>query len=130
LYTRAMATFRRALTPSATYFFTVNTYQRQRPLTQASLSKRSSKASQRCSKAMPFTMDAIALLPDYLQCVRMAHATLAHCRKTETKCLFGVRAQHRFGPPIATRDGPLAMYYRQCAECGTRTKMATRPDDA
>jgi putative transposase len=64
-----MATYRRALTPGATYFFTVNTYQRQTVLTERPFYA-ALKQSLREVKAMhPFTIEAFVLLPDHLHCL-------------------------------------------------------------
>jgi putative transposase len=63
-----MATFRRALTPGATYFFTANTYQRQRLLTQAIFVEAFKQGIAEVQQGMPFTIDAIVLLPDHLHC--------------------------------------------------------------
>jgi putative transposase len=64
-----MATFRRALTPGATYFFTVNTYQRQRLLMQAIFVEAVKQNIAEVQQGMPFSIDAIVLLPDHLHCI-------------------------------------------------------------
>jgi putative transposase len=64
-----MATFRRSLTPGATYFFTVTTYQRQRLLTRSPFVKALKQSIADVQQAMPFTIDAIVLLPDHLHCI-------------------------------------------------------------
>jgi REP-associated tyrosine transposase len=64
-----MATFRRAVTPGATYFFTVNTYQRQALLTDPPVYSALREALRAVKRAHPFTIDALVLLPDHLHCL-------------------------------------------------------------
>lgn len=59
-----MATFRRALTPGATYLFTVNTEQRQQVLTDEP-----QQSLRRVKETHPFTIEALVLLPDHLHCI-------------------------------------------------------------
>jgi putative transposase len=64
-----MATFRRALVPGATYFFTVNTYLRQKVLTFPPFLQAIREEFGRVKMEHPFTIDAFVLLPDHLHCV-------------------------------------------------------------
>ncbi|MGH8531371.1 MAG: REP-associated tyrosine transposase, partial [Gammaproteobacteria bacterium] len=64
-----MATFRSALTPGATYFFTVNTYRRQALLTDRPVYAALREAFRAVKRAHPFTIDAFVLLPDHLYCL-------------------------------------------------------------
>ena len=60
-----MATFRRAVTPGATYFFTVNTYRRQALLTDPPVYSALREALRAVIRAHRFTIDAFVLLPDH-----------------------------------------------------------------
>jgi type I restriction enzyme R subunit len=64
-----MATFRRSVVPGATYFFTVNTYQRLRVLTDSPFYGALKNALQQVKAEHPFTIDAFVLLPDHLHCL-------------------------------------------------------------
>jgi len=64
-----MATFRRAVTPGATYFFTVNTYRRQALLTDPPVYSALREALRAVKRAHRFTIDAFVLLPDHLHCL-------------------------------------------------------------
>ncbi|MGH8468660.1 MAG: REP-associated tyrosine transposase [Gammaproteobacteria bacterium] len=64
-----MATFRRAVTPGATYFFTVNTYRRQARLTDPPVVSALREALWAVKRAHRFTIDAFVLLPDHLHCL-------------------------------------------------------------
>ncbi len=64
-----MATFRRAVVPGATYFFTVNTYQRVQVLTRAPFYVALKRALKQVKTEHPFTIDAVVLLPDHLHCI-------------------------------------------------------------
>lgn len=64
-----MATFRRALTPGATYFFTVNTYQRQQVLTEKPFYTALKQSLRRIKEAYPFKIEALVLPPDHLHCI-------------------------------------------------------------
>jgi len=64
-----MATFRRALTPGGTYFFTVNTYRRQRILTEPRAYTALKMAIRRVKACHPFDIEAFVLLPDHLHCL-------------------------------------------------------------
>jgi putative transposase len=55
-YNHRMATFRRAVTPGATYFFTVNTYQRQALLTDPPVCSALREALRAVKRAHPFTI--------------------------------------------------------------------------
>ena len=64
-----MATYRRALIPGGTYFFTVVTYNRQPLLTDHLNIRALGRAFRRVKKERPFTMDAFVLMPDHLHCL-------------------------------------------------------------
>lgn len=64
-----MSTFRRATVPGATYFFTVNTYRRQKILTEASVYLALKQSIRAAMIERPFTIDAFVLLPDHLHCI-------------------------------------------------------------
>ena len=64
-----MATFRRSLTPGGTYFFTLNTYRRQRVLTDPQIYAALKLAIQRIKESHPFDIEAFVLLPDHLHCI-------------------------------------------------------------
>jgi putative transposase len=68
-YNHRMATFRRAVTPGATYFFTINTYQRQALLTDPPVCSALREALRAVKRAHPFTIDVLVLLPDHLHCL-------------------------------------------------------------
>jgi putative transposase len=64
-----MATFRRSTTPGATYFFTVNTHQRQKVLTQPLFYTALKRSIRAVKQLHPFDIDAFVLLPDHLHCI-------------------------------------------------------------
>ena len=64
-----MATFRRSVVPGATYFFTVNTKQRIKVLTNAPFYLALKNALRRVNAQHSFTIDAFVLLPDHLHCI-------------------------------------------------------------
>jgi len=64
-----MATFRRSTVPGATYFFTVNTYQRQKVLTDAPFYTALKQSFLEVKAEYPFSIDAFVLLPDHLHCI-------------------------------------------------------------
>ena len=64
-----MATFRRSTVPGATYFFTVNTYQRQPLLTEAPFYDALKQSIRSVRTTHPFTIEAFVLLPDHLHCI-------------------------------------------------------------
>ena len=64
-----MATFRRSVVPGATYFFTVNTYQRRKVLTDAPFYPALKQAFLQVKALRPFTIEAFVLLPDHLHCI-------------------------------------------------------------
>lgn len=64
-----MATFRRSIVPGATYFFTVNTNQRRKVLTNTPFFSAWRNALRQVNAERPFTIDAFILLPDHLHCV-------------------------------------------------------------
>src|SRR5712692_5547211 len=64
-----MTTFRRALTQGATYFFTVNTHQRQALLTEPPIYRALKQNVLSVMRDHPFTMEAFVVLPDHLHCI-------------------------------------------------------------
>ena len=64
-----MATFRRSLTPGATYFFTVVTHRRTPCLTKPAVCSALKDAIKQVKLAHPFIIDAFVLLPDHLHCL-------------------------------------------------------------
>ena len=64
-----MATFRRSVVPGATYFFTVNTKQRIKVLTNAPFYLALKNALRQVNAQHSFTIDAFVLLPDHLHCI-------------------------------------------------------------
>lgn len=64
-----MATFRRSVVPGATYFFTVNTYQRQYALMQAPFYSALKESVRLVMSQRPFIIEAFVLLPDHLHCI-------------------------------------------------------------
>ena len=63
-----MATFRRAIVPGATYFFTANTNRRRKVLTDVPFYLALKNAFTQVKAEHPFTIDAFILLPDHLHC--------------------------------------------------------------
>lgn len=64
-----MATFRRSITPGATYFFTVVTYRRRAVLTDPPCYRALREAFRRTKLNHPFDVEALVLLPDHLHCI-------------------------------------------------------------
>ncbi len=64
-----MATCRRSTVPGATYFFTLNTYQRQKLLTEAPFYLALKQGLRALRTKYPFTIEAFVLLPDHLHCI-------------------------------------------------------------
>lgn len=64
-----MSRYRPARTPGATYFFTVNSYRRQRLLTDGELLYALREAMRRVRAEHPFRIDAMVVLPDHLHAV-------------------------------------------------------------
>lgn len=64
-----MATYRRSTTPGATYFFTLNTYRRQRVLTERPIYETLKQSIRMVKEIHPFTIEAFVLLPDHLHCI-------------------------------------------------------------
>ena len=64
-----MATFRRSITPGATYFFTVNTHGRQRVLTEEPCYHALQNAIRDVKAKYPFITNAFVVLPDHLHCM-------------------------------------------------------------
>ena len=63
-----MATFRRSITPGATYFFTVVTYRRQAVLTDPPCYRALREAFRKTKLSHPFAVEAL-VLPDHLHCI-------------------------------------------------------------
>ena len=64
-----MATFRRSVVPGATYFFTLNTCQRRKVLTEPPFYSALKQALRQVKAEHPFTIEAFVLLPDHLHCI-------------------------------------------------------------
>ena len=64
-----MPEYRRARTPGATYFFTVNTHLRQPFLIDADVRAALREGIDRVRLTMPFQIDAWVLLPDHIHCI-------------------------------------------------------------
>ena len=64
-----MPDYRRAQTPGATYFFTVNTLQPQRFLLDDDVRAALREGIERVRTTLPFSIDAWVLLPDHLHCL-------------------------------------------------------------
>ena len=69
VYHLKMATFRRSVIPGATYFLTLNTYQRRKVLTEPLFYSALKQAFIQVKAKHPFTIDAFVLLPDHLHCI-------------------------------------------------------------
>ncbi|MDX2214840.1 MAG: transposase [Oculatellaceae cyanobacterium bins.114] len=61
--------YRRAITPRATYFFTVVTYQRQQLFHLPQNIEHLRYAFRTVKASHPFTIEAIVVLPDHLHCI-------------------------------------------------------------
>jgi putative transposase len=61
-----MSYYRRSRVPGTTYFFTVNTYRRQRLLTQPETIAALRAAFRTVREQHPFRIDALVILPDHL----------------------------------------------------------------
>jgi putative transposase len=61
--------YRRARAAGATYFFTINTYRRQRILTHADALRALREAIRTVKQRLPFHVDALVVLPDHLHAV-------------------------------------------------------------
>jgi len=64
-----MATFRRLLTPGATWFFTLVTLNRRPLLTRPAVLDALRSSFREVRHEQPFTLDAIVILPDHLHCI-------------------------------------------------------------
>lgn len=64
-----MATFRRALVPGGTYFFTVVSHQRRPLLTGPPVLAALRQAMQTVQRRYPFEQDAVVLMPDHLHAI-------------------------------------------------------------
>jgi len=64
-----MATFRRAVVPGATYFFTATTNHRRQVLTNAPFYSALKEAFGHVKAEHPFTIDVFVLLPDHFHCI-------------------------------------------------------------
>ncbi len=64
-----MATYRRARTPGASYFFTVCTHKRRAVLTEPAYYRALKEGFRTVKRRYPFDIDAFVLLPDHLHCI-------------------------------------------------------------
>lgn len=64
-----MQQYRREWIPGGTYFFTVNTYQRQKLLTKLPFYQALKASIKEVRKDHPFEIIAFVLLPDHLHCI-------------------------------------------------------------
>ncbi len=64
-----MPNYRRAITPGATYFFTLISYRRQPILCDAPIRQALRESIAAIRKTRPFKVDAWVLLPDHLHCI-------------------------------------------------------------
>ena len=64
-----MSRYRRSLAEGATYFFTVDTYHRQKLLTHPQVRDAPRVAIERTRLSMPFEINAWVLLPDHLHAI-------------------------------------------------------------
>jgi putative transposase len=64
-----MSYYRRSQTPGATYFFTVNTYRRQRILTHPDVMDALRTALRGVRLQHPFKIDAMVVFPDHLHAI-------------------------------------------------------------
>ena len=64
-----MPRYRRSIAPGATYFFTVNSYQRRPILTHPEVRIALRHAIETVRTTMPFTIEAWVLLPDHLHAI-------------------------------------------------------------
>lgn len=64
-----MSRYRRSRAAGATYFFTVNTYRRQRILIDADALQTLREAVRAVKQRLPFHVDALVVLPDHLHVV-------------------------------------------------------------
>lgn len=113
-----MATFRRALTPGATWFFTVVTQDRWPILTQPALLYALRLAFREVRQAHPYTLDAVVLLPDHLHCVwTLPEGDADYARRWNIlKRLVSQRArEHLPGPANASqaKRGELGLWQRR-----------------
>jgi putative transposase len=76
-----MSRYRRSLTGGASFFFTVNTYQRRTILTHPEVRAVLRDAIERVRESMPFTIDAWVLLPDHLHAIWTLPENDAHYGK-------------------------------------------------
>src|SRR5713226_3856445 len=110
-----MATFRRALTQGATYFFTVNTHQRQALLTEPHVYRALKENVLSVMRDYPFTIEArrppgpSALHLDVTGRRCGIQPTLEHHQAPGKPAGTGAyRAKHQRVAPQAPRTGPLA----------------------
>jgi REP-associated tyrosine transposase len=64
-----MATFRRSITPGATYFFTLVTYRRRPALIDPPFYRALKQSIRAVRETHPFSIEAFVLLPDHLHCI-------------------------------------------------------------
>lgn len=103
-YHRRMARFRRATTPGATYFFTVNTYQRRRVLTDARVYDALKRSIRDVKTRLPFAIEAFVLLPDHPHCIWTLPTSDADYAKRWNliKRLTSQRTRDLFAQPVNT----------------------------
>jgi len=68
-YATTMSRYRRSRAAGATYFFTINTYRRQRTLTHTDALRALREAIRTVKQRLPFHVDALVVLPDHLHAV-------------------------------------------------------------
>jgi len=113
-----MATFRRVLTPGATYFFTVNTYRRQPVLTQSPVYQALKTSVRAVMQAHPFTIEAFVLLPDHLHCIwALPDGDADYARRWNIiKRLVSQQVRHLISPMTSgsrARRGELGLWQRR-----------------
>lgn len=96
-----MSRYRRARTPGATYFFTVNTYRRQNCLTEGEVISALRAALQRVRVAHPFRIDARVVLPDHFHAVwTLLHSNANYSlRQSLLKRYTSQQVRDRIGAP-------------------------------
>jgi hypothetical protein len=138
-----MATLRRAVTPGATYFFTVDTYRRQALLTDPPMCCALCEARRGVKRAHPFTIDAFVLLPGHLHCLWLlpqrrcktpsAPDHPAHHSLAVRGLRRGLILRRCLGPTAAravtAADILTSRAQRPSARCGGRPATASRRRD-
>jgi putative transposase len=97
-----MAIYRRALIQGATYFFTVNTYQRQAVLTRPLFYQALKQSIATVKQAHPFTIEAFVLLPDHLHCLwKLPPQDTDYAKRWNIiKRLVSQKTRHLLTPPV------------------------------